>query len=88
MQILKSGAVGSFALALWMTFHILAILHPQIREMTRKFNLPEFQGTVHQQAIQCTLDRLRRRLSFLRKATGLLILLGLILAAVSWVVGG
>ena len=58
-----SSLVFEFPVALmfFLTFHATFILHPQIRELKRKLNLPEFQQTAHQQTMQFSFNRLHRR---------------------------
>lgn len=51
----------SIAVMLWLVLHVRCVLRPQLRELKRKIELPEFQGTVHQQAMQFTFQRLHRR---------------------------
>ncbi len=57
---MKIGAVVSLSLSLWMSLHLLFILRPQIREVERKLNLPDFQGTAHQQTIRFAFQKLHR----------------------------
>ncbi len=45
---------------LLLTCHNTLIVHPQIRELKRKMNLPEFQGTSHYQTIQFAFGRMHR----------------------------
>lgn len=49
------------AVMFWLTLHVNYVLHPQIRDLKRKIELPEFQGTAHQQAMQFSFQRLHRR---------------------------
>ena len=43
-----------------LTLYTSLILHPHIRELKRKIDLPEFQQTAHQQTIQFAFHRLHR----------------------------
>lgn len=56
------------------------VLHPELKELKRKIQLPEFHGTAHQKTIQFAVDRLQRRSVQLRWAifTGGLLSLGLL----------
>ncbi len=44
-----------------LTFYVTVVLHPHIQDLKRKLELPEFQGTAHQQTIRFAFDRLHRR---------------------------
>ena len=44
-----------------LNLHLAVILHPQIQELKRKINLPQYQGTSHQQTMQSAFTRLHRR---------------------------
>lgn len=44
-----------------LTLYTTRILHPEIHEVKRKLQLPEFQGTAHQQSIQFAFNRLHQR---------------------------
>ena len=57
---MKIAAVIGLALAVWAFLHLQLILRPQIREVERKLNLPEFQGTAHQRTIQFAFQKLRQ----------------------------
>ena len=43
-----------------LTLYIGLVLHPEIHELKRKINLPEFQSSVHQQTMKFAFDRLHR----------------------------
>ncbi len=57
-----------------LNLHSVVILHPQIRELKRKINLPHYQGTSHQQTMQNAFNRLHLRSVQLH---GLLLFLGI-----------
>jgi hypothetical protein len=57
-----------------LNLHSVVILHPQIRELKRKINLPQYQGTAHQRTMQNAFERLHLRSVQLH---GLLLFLGL-----------
>ena len=63
-------------------FYATAALQPQMKEIERKFHLPEFQGTAHQMTIRFTLEHLRRRALLLRRIIFALGIFDLVLAAV------
>lgn len=43
-----------------LTHHLAYVLHPQIREVKRKINLPEFQGTQHQETMRFAFEGMHR----------------------------
>ena len=55
----------------------VAVLRPQVRELERKLNLPEFQGTAHYRTMEFSCRSLRRRSARVRVLTGALGLLTL-----------
>lgn len=57
-----------------LTLYTTLILHPEIHEVKRKLQLPELQGTAHQQSIQFAFNRLHQRSVQLH---GLILTLGL-----------
>jgi len=70
----------------WFFFYRTCILRPQIQEIQRKLDLPEFQGTAHRQSLQFTFTNLRRRWVWVRV---LILLLGiLLLGLLFWSVTG
>ena len=44
-----------------LTLYVVLVLHPEIHELKRKLDLPELQGTAHQQTIQFTFNQLHHR---------------------------
>ena len=75
MTILRMCAVMALALMFLLTLYTTLVLNPQIRELKRKMDLPEFQGTAHQQTIVFTFKRLDQRSVRLR---AVLLALGLV----------
>ena len=70
----------------WLCFYRSFILRPQILEIRRKLELPEFQGTAHRQSMQFTSQNLRRRWARVRV---LILLLGILLLGLFfWSVAG
>ncbi len=73
-MILFKLCVGLLA---WLLLYRRCILRPQIQEIRRKLELPEFQGTAHHQSLQFAFTNLRRRWARLRIW---ILLLGILLA--------
>ena len=63
------------SLILVLTLYLIVIRHPQIQELKRKMDLPEFQGTAHRQTIVFSFKRLHQRSVRLR---AVLLVLGLV----------
>lgn len=43
-----------------LTWYLVGVLHPQVREARQKMLQPELQGTVHRQKFQIAFDRFHR----------------------------
>ncbi|MBI3333273.1 MAG: DUF4149 domain-containing protein [Candidatus Omnitrophica bacterium] len=56
-----------------LTLYVARVLHPEVHELKRKINLPEFEGSAHQQTMKFAFDRLYKVSVRLH---GLLLLLG------------
>ena len=49
------------ALMFCLNYYTAVVLHPQVRDLRRRLNLPEFQNTSHLEKIRFAFDRLHRR---------------------------
>lgn len=78
-MILFKVCIGLLA---WLLFYRRCILRPQIQEIRRKLDLPEFQGTAHRQSLQFAFANLRRR--WVRVRVSILLLGILLLGRFFW----